>query len=269
MADRARSEMCGLWPRKVAAGPAGERKMQQSKRMERVVTAGLCMVLVLGAGLMLSACRDRHGLSNVRAVALNDPERRHRIGFSSTPEVLFVEIPGGGAGLTPGQKTDVYRFVRRYKAESTDALAVSTPRRMRHHLAAREAVRDLEDILRENGIQVSGVQLRRHGRTDTSRPVLQLSYRRPVAVAPDCGRWPKDLGVDRERVHYENFGCATQRNFALTVGNARDIMGPQPEQPRSSARRDATWGDYIGGTSSSGGAPGGAAPAAQPAPTVQ
>lgn len=59
--------------------------------------------------------------------------------------------------------------------------------------------------------------------------------------------------MDRERLPYENFGCASQRNLALTVANARDLQVPQEETPRSSEVRSASWSKYVGGSKGAGG----------------
>lgn len=215
-----------------------------SGRMRGLAVVGaVALVSVLQAG-----CRDPDAISNVRAVHLNNPEKRHPITFSHRPETLLVEIPAKGAHLSSGQRTDVYRFIRRFKSESTEQLVVSSPRALRHHLSARAALQDVQAVLVSLGFDRNAVRFERHAASGGKRPVLRLTYRRPVAIPPRCGNWPKDVGVDRERVPYENFGCATQRNFALTAGNGRDIMGPQPTAPRASERRDTIWRDYVGDT---------------------
>ena len=66
-----------------------------------------------------------------------------------------------------------------------------------------------------------------------------------MAVPPPCDDWSRDVGRNEERIPYPNWGCATQRNLALTVDNARDLGQPQPEDPRSGERRSATWSAYV------------------------
>lgn len=224
-----------------------------TRRLSRCL---LCMIVAGTIVMPLSGCRDRDGLSNVHAIYLNDPERRHPIRYTYRTETLLVEVPGGGVGLVAEQRTDVYRFLRRFKSESTQRLVVSAPASMRDHLATRQAMRDIDALVQEIGLDARATsKTRHHGRGPDNMPVIKLTYRRPVAVPPKCGNWPKDVGVDRERVHYENFGCSTQRNIALTTGNARDLMGPQPETPRSSERRTQQWKEYTGGEQGGGGAP--------------
>ena len=82
-------------------------------------------------------------------------------------------------------------------------------------------------------------------------PAIRLAYQRPVAVAPVCDHWEEDVGRNEERIPYPNWGCATQRNFAVMVDNARDYRQPQGEDPRSSERRSVSWSAYAGSSAKS------------------
>jgi len=202
-------------------------------------------------------------LDDETAVLLSEPPLRHPIAYTPHVEALLVEVPTAG-GLSAGQEADVWRFVDRYKKEGTGPLRLSAPRSAGGHLAASRSVREVEGILHEAGIDPDAVEVGRHGGGSRVGPALKLAYERPVAIPPQCRNWSTDLGENRERLPYNDFGCATQRNLALTVANARDMQVPQEETPRSSERRSATWEDYKG-TAGSGGdaaAPAAAAPAA-------
>ena len=88
-----------------------------------------------------------------------------------------------------------------------------------------------------------------------------------MAVPPPCDDWTRDVGRNEERIPYPNWGCATQRNLALTVDNARDLGQPQPEEPRSGEKRSADWSAYVG---SNGPSPGdGAADSARGASSAR
>ena len=90
-----------------------------------------------------------------------------------------------------------------------------------------------------------------------------------MAVPPPCDQWTEDVGRNEARIPYPNWGCATQRNLALMVDNARDLQQPQEEDPRSSERRSVTWSAYVGSGSSSGGDGGGDAAKKAPASAVK
>ena len=89
-------------------------------------------------------------------------------------------------------------------------------------------------------------------RAPTVRPPSGLAYQRSVAVPPPCDQWTEDVGRNEARIPYPNWGCATQRNLALMVDNARDLHQPQEEDPRSSERRSVTWSAYVGSSSAGG-----------------
>lgn len=237
------------------------------RRLHRLVGVG--SLAALAAALALGGCRDHEArLDPVAAATLSDPAQRHPIGFSGRTEALYVEVAQDGLGLSDNQTTDVYRFIDRYKTEANGRLRVSAPASVKGHMATSRSLRDIDDVVDRSGIPHDAVERVRSRGPDRYGPAVRLSFERSIAVAPPCGSWPEDLGrVDRERLPYENFGCATQRNLALTVANARDLQVPQEETPRSSEVRSARWSAYAGGGSSGGGKSAAAEPASSaPAP---
>ena len=77
--------------------------------------------------------------------------------------------------------------------------------------------------------------------------MLFRSYLRYVAEAPACGDWSTNLAHEPMNLPYPNFGCATQRNLAVSVANPADLLGPRSETARSSERRDFVWNKYVHG----------------------
>jgi pilus assembly protein CpaD len=213
-------------------------------RMERAGRLMLIAAAVLGLAAVQSGCRR---LEDYEAAELSNPEKRHPIAYSSVSETLYVEVGPGSAGLSPNQEADVYRFVERFKAESTGTLRLGSPRRAGAHLAVSNSARQVQDIVHGAGVAPSALEIVRYAGEPRMGPALQLSYDRPVAVAPECADWGTDLGENRERLPFNNFGCATQRNMALTVANARDLQHPQAETPRSSEVRSTSWTKYTSG----------------------
>ncbi len=196
--------------------------------------------------IALGACEERlPPLPDYVAVSLNEVDERHPIGFVDQNEVLHVDVPPRARGLSHNQLADMQRFVVRYKAEGVGRLSVSISRHAGADAEVSHALADLGRILRDTGIAPSQVTRTRHSDAQRSRSVIRLSYGRPHAIAPECGHWQQDIGRDPERLHYPQFGCATQRNLAGMVANARDLQRPQPEQPRSAERRSQTWSKYI------------------------
>lgn len=198
------------------------------------------------ASIALGACDERAPrLPDYMGVALNDTDTRHPISFEEQREVLHIDVPPRAQGLSHNQLADMQRFVTRYKAEGVGRLSVSVSRQAGGEAAASHALTDLGRILSDAGIAPSRVTRTRHSDAHRARSMVRLSYARPLAIAPECGHWHRDVGQEPERLHYPEFGCATQRNLAGMVANARDLQRPQDEQPRSAERRTQTWSKYI------------------------
>jgi len=206
--------------------------------------ASMRLSLSVAAVVAATVCGGCDMLTNDIAAGLNDPAKRHPIAFASNIESLFVEVVPGTRGLSANQEADVYRFLERYKAESGGPLRITAPKSAAGHLASSGVMHHIEAIVRNAGIDISLVETRRQSGGPKGEP-LEISYDRTVAVAPECADWGTNLGENRERLPFNNFGCATQRNFALNVANARDMQQPRQEMPRSSERRSATWTKYL------------------------
>jgi len=215
---------------------------QGAARLRRA--AALAATVALAATIL--GC-DEHGrLSNRMALSLSEPETAHPIGFSARTESLLIQLPPGGAGLSHNQVSDIYRFAKRFRAESNGRLTVSVPgSSIRDGVASSHALDDLRQALREAEVDERRVEKAHHAPMRRVGPALRLSYLRPIAVAPECGLWHRDVGFEPERVPYPQFGCATQRNVAGMVANARDLQRPQDEDPSSSERRSALWSKYA------------------------
>ncbi|MGE3914198.1 MAG: CpaD family pilus assembly protein [Hyphomicrobiaceae bacterium] len=201
---------------------------------------GAVVLSVVLAAAIVASCGDFHRLSSEEALHETNPALGHRIAFAARDEVLDIELPPPHVGLSANQYADVYRFAVRYRDEATGPLSLAAPR---GHGPRGALVADVQRALDEAGVARSRVVRGRaaHG------PYLTLAWQRPVAVAPECGHWPRDAAREPERVPYPDFGCATQRNLAGMVANSRDLMGSQPESPASSERRTRVWSKYVSG----------------------
>jgi pilus assembly protein CpaD len=219
-------------------------------RASHISRSLLAFALSILCALALSACGEMRLIEQERdaaAVDLSNAEVRHPIGFTPKRESLDVEVPAGAEGLSPNQQVDVFRFLHRYKREAAGRLVITVPTGVRDKAAIAQSVQEIQRLVAEAGVDY---RLRHGAQRDApagATPAIRLAYQRPVAVPPPCDDWTRDVGRNEERIPYPNWGCATQRNLALTVDNARDLGQPQGEDPRSSERRSVTWSAYVGG----------------------
>lgn len=214
-----------------------------------VGTAVTALLLVTVAG-GLSGCRPgEETTGHVAGWAMIDARQRHPIEVSNEPAHISLRVAPNADGLTPYQRAQAIEFFRDYRSVGSDSgrLAVSVPSGGANDLAAVRAVADLRVIARDAGVPETNVTVRpyRAGR-DASAPI-KMSYLRFAAEAPECGIWPDNLADDRRNLPYANFGCATQRNFAVQVANPADLLGPRAVAPSMADRRDVVLDKYTKG----------------------
>ncbi len=207
-------------------------------RFTRMIAIGS---LSVGA-VAFSGC-DHPKLTNAVAIDMNNPERSHRVHFSTQREVLEVEMPSAAEGLSANQQTDVVRFLDRYRRDARGKLAISVPAGARANAGAARAILSIQAAVADAGVDYKMVTTARHGRSGGQN--VSLAYDRVTSELPTCDRWPEDIGQNEERLPTPNFGCSTQRNIALMVNNPRDLIKPQPEDVRSSERRSVSWAKYV------------------------
>lgn len=236
-------------------------------RALRLGVSALATAATSLVALTIVGC-DEHRLSDRQALVLNTAETAHPITFQSRIEELTVELPPHGEGLSQNQYADVYRFVRRFKGEANGHLTISVPSTSRIGASYGAPLEDIRAALVEAEVATDKVRKAHHGRGRGGGGIIKLSYARPIAVPPACGDWHRDVGRERERVPYPQWGCATQRNIAGMVANGRDLQRPQDEDPRAAERRSQTWSKYIAPDPSIAGS-GSADPAAKAASSTK
>ena len=178
---------------------------------------------------------------------LANPNERHPIAVRQGEVSLDLAVFPGASGLNESQKGQLYGFLRDYKSQSSDRLLIRAPSGGANETAAMRAYDEVRRAMRSAGINPAAVALEPYfGNGDPAAP-LRLSYLQFVAEAPDCPDWSEDTGRDPQNMPWTNKGCATQRNLAASVADARDLLGPRGETPRPGERRDVVWGKYIAG----------------------
>ncbi len=204
---------------------------------------GLCSVAVL-----LAACKHGDDGSRVAGWSLVDPAEQHPILVSQRPSTLTLKISRGSYGLSPSQRDDVLDFATRYRVSDAgnSRIVIEAPSGSRNEVAAMHAVHQVRGILADLGFGDAAISVLPYQAHGGHAPV-RVSYMRYVAEAPECGIWPTNLARDPGNVPYANYGCATQRNFAMQVANPADLLGPRSMTDRSSERRDVVFGKYIRG----------------------
>jgi len=186
--------------------------------------------------------------ARVAGWALVDASQRHPIIVSQQPSTMTLRISRGSSGLSAHQRAQVLEFASRYRASDAgdSRLVIAAPSGGSNEVAAIRAVHEVRRMLEDEGFAESSIAIEAYPADGNNAPI-RVSYLRYVADPPDCGAWPTNLARDPGNVPYANFGCATQRNFAVQVANPADLLGPRTMTGRSSERRDVVFDKYIKG----------------------
>lgn len=222
--------------------------MVSSLRGSRVLSAArpaLTLLTALLVATSLGGC-----LTSPRFQApftLANPNERHPIAVKQGEVALDLAVYPGSSGLNESQKDQVYGFLLNYRSQSAERLLIRAPSGGANETAALHAYDEVRKALRRARIDARSVALEPYfANGDPSAP-LRLSYLQFVAVPPDCPDWSENIGRDPQNMPWSNMGCATQRNLAASVADARDLLGPRGETPRPGERRDNVWGKYVNG----------------------
>lgn len=180
---------------------------------------------------------------------LSNPNERHPIKVSQGEALLDLSVSSRSSGLSNAQWDQLYRYLVGYQERGNGGLVVKTPSGSANQSAAKRAYEDIRQAMRRAGISSREVRVEPYyAKYDPTAPI-RLSYLELVAQGPDCPDWSENLARDPQNLPWPNMGCATQKNLAAMVADPQDFLGPHPESPRPSERRDTVWGKYVAGES--------------------
>ncbi|MGJ4884631.1 MULTISPECIES: CpaD family pilus assembly protein [unclassified Bradyrhizobium] len=212
------------------------------------------IVAIAGLALTLGACNTTTG--EVVATIPDDYKIRHPIAIEEGRQSTVVFIGSGRGGLTYQQRVDVAGLARSWLREGTGGIMAEVPTGTSNARAAADAYREIRAVLTAGGVPSHAITLRNTMPDDPRQlAVIRLSYPKIAAVAGPCGLWPDDLGPNfsnpgySSNQHYQNFGCATQRNLAAMIDNPADLEQPRSEMAAYTPRRSALFEKYRKGES--------------------
>ncbi|WP_316195756.1 CpaD family pilus assembly protein [Bradyrhizobium sp. SZCCHNRI3052] len=212
------------------------------------------MGAIAGLALTLGACNATTG--EVVATIPDDYRIRHPIAIEEGRQSTVVFIGSGRGGLTYQQRVDVAGLARSWLREGTGGIMAEVPTGTSNARAAADAYREIRAVLTAGGVPAHAITLRNTMPDDPRQlAVIRLSYPKIAAVAGPCGLWPEDLGPNLDNrgyssnQHYQNFGCATQRNLAAMIDNPADLEQPRSEMAAYTPRRSALFEKYRKGES--------------------
>lgn len=190
--------------------------------------------LVLLAGPLGACSHYKH--FDARSTIPDDYHLRHPIVLANAPKRLDVFPVGESGKLDKRQSDDVRAFAADYKTNGQGAISAVLPTGA-DPVATRKTLNAVRRILAQSGVH--GSMLVGHYAVVDPRLAspVQLSFVKLQArVASRCGQWPDDLASGssekgwQNRTYY-NFGCATQKDFAMQIDDPRDLVRARTEGP--------------------------------------
>ena len=216
---------------------------------------GLSVALALtGLSVMLGACNTTGEI--VTQTVPTDYRQRHPIAVQEAKKSIVIFVGKARGGLSAAQQSDVAGIARDWVREGTGSVVVDVPIDAANSRAAAATYREIRSVLASAGVPSRAIVQHPYRPEDPGLlPTIRLGYSRIAAVAGPCGLWPDDLGPNinnpgySNNLHYQNFGCATQRNLAAMIDNPADLEQPRSETAAYTPRRSALFEKYRKGES--------------------
>ena len=164
----------------------------------------------------------------------SDLRVQHPISVERSVATLTLAGAAGGVALSATEIARLNGFVGDYIANGHGQLVVTVPTTDREQ-ALTKAKRIVDHAL-DRGLRSGEVSLRVATAESSDRVEIVLSYDTILVRLPECGDWSKESSHDMTNSVHSNYGCATQRNFALMIANPADLVAPRIIGLRDAAR---------------------------------
>jgi pilus assembly protein CpaD len=200
-------------------------RLNQSKS-----TRGLsALAAAILAASALSGCGALKGRHNIIVGSVPDDYRtNHPIILNEREEALDVPVGVSDTQISIAQRGGIQGFIEQYVANGSGAVQILLPSGAANSAAARRVLPGIASALRKSGVQSGNIVTASYdaSNNESSAPI-RISYRAMSAGTEPCGKWTADLGDTSQNKNYENFGCASQNNFAAMIANPADLIGPR------------------------------------------
>ena len=194
----------------------------RTRRLPALVAAAMAAAALSGCGVF----QNRHDI--IVGSVPDDYRTSHPIILNEREEVLDVPVGAADRHISVAQRSSIQAFMSQNTSASSGMVQILAPSGAPNSAAAQRVLSDIISALRKSGVQGGNIVTASYDASgsENSAPV-RISYRALSAGTEPCGRWTADLGDTSENKNYENFGCASQNNFAAMIANPADLIGPR------------------------------------------
>ncbi len=193
-----------------------------SRMLPALAAAAIAVTALSGCGAM----QNRHNI--IVGSVPDDYRTSHPIILNEREEILDVPVSASDSHISVAQRSSIQAFMAQSTSASSGVVQILMPAGAPNSAAARRVLPDIVSALKKSGVQGGNVVTAAYDASggQSSAPV-RISYRAMSAGTEPCGKWTSDLGDNAQNKNYENFGCASQNNFAAMIANPADLIGPR------------------------------------------
>ena len=208
-------------------------------------------VSAIVAGVLAAAlvgCAQQITPYEVTGSVPDDYRTNHPILIEEQIAAMDVPVSADTARLTGAARSNVAFFAQSFLASGMSVIAVVAPSGSPNQTAAAWVATEVEDVLRQNGVNPRAIDYRVYRATADERVApVRIAFNRVAAHTAPCGPWTDQVASNAQNRHYDNFGCASQQNLAAMVSNPLDLLYPRGMTAADAARRSAVLEKYRKG----------------------
>ncbi|MEO0635193.1 MAG: CpaD family pilus assembly protein [Pseudomonadota bacterium] len=201
----------------------------------------------LAIGLMavaLAACGRTTDPTIVTSVE-SDYRKTHPILVGESERRLHLMVGGDDSQLSFPDQRRVEHFAETFLASGAHVLTVHKPRGAHNQKGINRVLPQLLRQLKKSGVRGHHVKVVGYDlRHEQEAAALHLTYRSLTASVHQCGNWEEDLTDTFQNKNYQNFGCASQANFAAQLADPKDLVTPRAPSPVDAEQRAAVLEAY-------------------------
>ncbi|MEM1364135.1 MAG: CpaD family pilus assembly protein [Pseudomonadota bacterium] len=195
-------------------------------------------ILAIGfVGLALAACGRTTDPNTVSTVS-TDYRKTHPILVGESERKLHLMVGSDDSSLAFPDQRRVEAFAEGFLSSGAHVLTVHKPHGAHNQHGVERVLPDVLRQLRKSGVRGHHVKVQSYSlRSAQEAGAVHLSYRTLTASVHECGTWEEDITDTFENRNYQNFGCASQANFAAQLADPKDLVTPRAPSPVDAEQR--------------------------------
>ena len=167
-----------------------------------------------------------------------DYRKTHPILVAENERKLHLIVASDDKSLPFPDQRRVIEFAEDFLSSGAHVLTVFKPHGANNQHGVENVLPGVLRHLKSAGVKGHHVKVQTYQlRHEDEAGAIHLSYRALTASVHECGMWEEDILQTFENRNYQNFGCATQANFAAQIADPKDLVTPRAQSPVDAEQR--------------------------------